>query len=154
MDELELRKVLEKRYEKIKLRTLPWYIYRAMREVQGDYGKIVVVLGACAIATAKAINRSKVGGITGFQADCVMWEFIRGFSHATGPMKLLRYENMLFPQYKDSFEKTIGKDTFTEIRKMARDNIEKSPDAHPVVMSHWKSIADGKVPFGYTIKGE
>ena len=36
-----------------------------------DYGKIVYAISACMIATANCIDRSEVGGITGFQSNYI-----------------------------------------------------------------------------------
>lgn len=94
-------------------------------------------------------------GITGFQASFVMWDFIKDwlFSSNECGMRLVDYDNMLYPQYEDKFQKTIGSDTFDALQNQAKRLIETDGDhAHPAVIEHWKSIAAGKVPFGYVVK--
>lgn len=93
-------------------------------------------------------------GITGFQASFVMWDFIRDwlFPRNECGMKIVDYDDMLYPQYWDKFEKIITKDTFEALQVAARKNLESSKQAHPNVIAHWQSIVDGNVPFGYVVK--
>ena len=105
------------------------------------------------IATAKYIDRSDVGGITGFQASFIGWEMIKEFFHESKiGMRLVDYEDMLYPQYEEKFKKIISKDIWESLQKQAEINLKESPDAHPKVIKHWKSIVEGKVPFGYKVK--
>ena len=94
-------------------------------------------------------------GITGFQSGATLWDFIRDWSYPenkTG-LRLINYDNMLYPQYGDMFEKTISEDTWKLIVEEAKNKLEKySKNSHPNVVAHWRSIANGILPFGYTIK--
>ena len=68
-------------------------------------------------------------------------------------MALIDYDNMLYPQYAYKFEKTIAPNTWKSLQEAVREKIEQDGEyAHPEVLKHWKSIADGIVPFGYQIK--
>lgn len=93
-------------------------------------------------------------GITGFQAGFVMWDFVRGWSktnNKTG-LRLVDYDDMLYPQYSDKFDKTISKETWESIQKEAAKLLEEHENGvNPVVYNHWKSIVDGNIPFGYTL---
>lgn len=95
-------------------------------------------------------------GITGFQAGVVMWDFIKDWLYNGNEcgMRLVDFDNMLYPQYEDNFQKTITSETFKALRKKAKELIKTNDGkyAHPAVIKHWKSIAAGKVPFGYVIK--
>lgn len=94
-------------------------------------------------------------GITGFQAGFVMWDFIRdwNYRHNKCGLKIIDYDNMLYPQYDERYAKTISSDTWNSLRKEAAENLKnRSEHSHPAVISHWKSIVDGIVPFGYTVK--
>ena len=94
-------------------------------------------------------------GITGFQASFVMWDFIKDwlFSSNECGMRLVNYDNMLYPQYEGEFQKTIAPDTFDALQNKAKRLIETDGDhAHPAVIEHWKSIAAGNIPFGYVVK--
>lgn len=130
---------------------LPEFINHLLNDYTHDYGTICHAIAAGAVATAWAMNNDPHGGITGFQAGAVMWEFVRNWMHEDGPMKLVRYDTMLYPQYEDHYDKVISKSTFDYLQEKARENLERG-EAHPSVMAHWQSIVDGNVPFGYSIK--
>lgn len=121
---------------------------------QHDYGTICHALAAGAVAACWAVNReSPSGGITGFQASAVMWEFIQRWGGREGPLRLIEYRDMLYPQYEERFEQTISEETWaylqTEAVKLLADGA-----AAPEVARHCKSIVGGKVPFGYKIAVE
>lgn len=96
-------------------------------------------------------------GITGFQAGFVMWDFIRDWMYTNNKcgLKIIDYDNMLYPQYGDRFEKIITDDTWNGLQEQAKKNLEEYENgrsAHPEVVAHWKSIVDGTIPFGYRLK--
>ena len=122
-----------------------------------DYGKIVYAICGCMKATCNYIDRSEVGGITGFQAGFIGWEMIKEYTITCNNefgMKLLNYGDLLYPQYEEKFEKTIDKETWEALRKEAYEKMKECPDAHPDVFNHWKSIWNGEVPFGFKVEGE
>jgi hypothetical protein len=150
---------------KVTLETLPEFLRHLTEDYKHDYGTICRAIAAGAVATAWAIDHSSVGGITGFQAGAVMWEFITHWmsEYKDKPLKLVNYENMLFPQYEDKFDTTISPDTWQYLQKEARRMLDNKPEkegvyevdhsqAHPAVRKHWQSIVDGKVPFGYRVR--
>lgn len=131
---------------------LAWLLFHRTRH---DYG---TVCNACAaLALAGAWYGAKREGITGFQAGFVMWGFIREWMYSenkTG-LRILNYDNLLYPQYSDRFEKTISKETWKSVQETAASYIEnEGSHAHPDVVKHWQSIVDGIVPFGFVIKEE
>ena len=91
-----------------------------------------------------------------------MWDFIFGWQKRNNKtsLKLVDYDEMLYPQYAYKFEKTISKDTWKQIQKAAKDLLEearkntKTQNVHSLVYQHWKEIASGKVPFGYELSAE
>ena len=126
---------------------------RLMNEYGHDYGTMVDAIGAIALAAA-SMGAHKMG-ITGFQAGCVMWDFIQNWTYKNNEcgLKLIDYDDMLYPQYEYKFEKYIDKHTFTKLREEAMVKLINDKNyAHPDVVNHWKSIINGKVPFGYKIK--
>jgi hypothetical protein len=124
-----------------------------MTKYNHDYGTVIEAMTAGAIAAIHVMNGDKFqGGITGFQAGCIMWEFIKRFNHLEGPMRLIMFEKMLYPQYEYNFERTISKETWEWLQEKAKEKMCKENRAHPDVEAHWQTIIDGKVPFGYTIK--
>lgn len=138
------------------LETLPAFLNHIMEDYQHDYGTICHAITAGGIATMWALNNHKQGGITGFQAGAVMWEFIRNWqktSNKTG-LRLVDYDNMLYPQYKEQFEKTISEGTWSALQAEAKSNMAETENidhVHPNVYDHWSSIASGKIPFGYRV---
>lgn len=134
--------------------TLADFCRHLMDDYQHDYGTVVHAVAACALAAAYAADRHSRGGITGFQGGFVMWDFIAEWQGLQDrPLRLVQFENMLYPQYDDSFDKTITPDTWAWIQAEAKKRLDEGPS--PVagrVWEHWRSIAvDGVVPFGYRV---
>lgn len=145
--------------------TLPSFIQHVMNEYVHDYGTVVHAIAACAIATAWACNRMEgaAGGITGFQASCLMWSFVRHwqFENNKCGLRILDYDDLLYPQYGYKFEKAIPERVWESVQKEARERYEEAASdmesgkpfcTSGAVMAHWKSIANGELPFGFVVK--
>lgn len=144
-------------YEQAKdvtVETLPAFIEKIVNGYIHDYGTICHAMTACSIATLWAINKTDKGGITGFQAGAIMWEFIRNWNYTNNKvgLRLIDFDNFLYPQYEDSYQKTISSKTFQLMTSEAKKNLVESKGANERVVRHWESIVNGVVPFGYTIK--
>lgn len=139
------------------LETLPGFLKKLTEDYGHDYGTICHAIAAGAIGAAWAVERCPQGGITGFQASAVMWEFIQKWESIEGPLRLIRYELMLYPQYEEQFaNKTIQKSTWEYLQKIAGEKLD-NPDngnAHGDVKKHWRSILNGQVPFGYEVAND
>jgi hypothetical protein len=138
------------------LETLPFFLKHLMEDYEHDYGTICHAISAGAVATAWAMNSHENGGITGFQAGCVMWEFIKHWNRTgnkTG-LKLVDYDNMLYPQYEKQFSKIISRDTWKAIQREAQSSLDKKEDhhVHMDVRHHWERIVAGYIPFGYKLE--
>ena len=139
------------------LETLPAFLTKLLEEFQHDYGTICHAIAASAIASAWAMNKTEQGGITGFQAGGVMWEFIKnwGYGGEPKPLALLDYSNMLYPQYEYHFQRKISGDTWKWLQKKAEDMLsDDGAMMHPNVIKHLQTIVDGVVPFGYEVESE
>ena len=151
----EEMKVHDEWYERARAteyKDLQSFIDELVNGYKHDYGTICHALAAGAVATVTAMNRTESGGITGFQASFVMWGFIKNFMRMTGALRLVRYEDMLYPQYQSDFEKIIRNDIWEYLQEEAKKNLEKDQGSvAQSVVAHWQSIVDGIVPFGYTI---
>lgn len=82
-----------------------------------------------------------------------MWEFIQNWTkknNKTG-LKLIDYDDMLYPQYKHKFEKVISKETWEALQLEATKRLLEENHACNEVKEHWKNIIKGIVPFGYKI---
>jgi len=151
-EEQGIHKEWAEEVKEMTLEKLPEFIRKLTQDYIHDYGTICHAIASGAIATAKAIDRSPAGGITGFQAGCIMWEMIRQWGvFGDGPLRMQQMENLLFPQYAYKFT-TISQDIWDRIQAMARENIAKNETAHPDVIAHWKSIEAGRVPFGLSVR--
>jgi hypothetical protein len=155
MNQKQFEEKWQGRLKEVKnIKRLPRFLRKMLKDAD-DYGSIAVALGYGSVACAWAMNKHKNGGITGFQAGFVMWTFIREWEHKhnkTG-LRILDYDNMLFPTYEDRFEKTITKSMWESLQEMAKKKLEeKEEHVAPRVINHWQSIVDGTVPFGYTVK--
>lgn len=137
------------------IETLPEFIKHLLNDYYHDYGTVCHAIAACALGAAWA--GASAEGITGFQAGFVMWDFIRrwNFPNNESGLRILDYDNMLYPQYRYKFEKTIDHERWEKLQEMARKNLEEKGEAvHPDVKAHWESIVAGNVPFGYVVREE
>ena len=69
-------------------------------------------------------------------------------------LKIVNYDEMLYPQYDYKFDKCISLETFRAMQSQAKELLKNKNFAHPDVVKHWESIANGEVPFGYTVKDD
>lgn len=126
-----------------------------MFNYEHDYGTIIHAVAAGAIATIHAINRgSPFGGISGFQAGAIALQIWCEFLHVEGPFRVVEYHDMLFPQYKNKFDKTMTYETFSWLKEKAQKFLENPESLHPKVKKHLKTIVNGKVPFGFKLSKE
>lgn len=152
-NEFEAKEILEKERKNIKsLDDLMNYIQNIRDNYDVGYGTAPRAIAQAVLATSHYL--ADVFGITGFQASCVMWDFIKDWSFRGNKcgLKITNYDDMLYPQYNYKFQKTIKKDTFEALQKAAENNLEKYKSASSNVIEHWQSIVDGNVPFGYIIE--
>lgn len=152
-EEMHLEKEWFEEAKKIEtVEDLAKFVNHMLNDYNHDYGTCCYAVAACAVAGAWL--GASVQWITGFQAGLVMFEFIRHWTKEANKcgLKLVDYDEFLFPQYEEKFDKTISKETWENIQKAARNNLEKEDDfVHPRVRAHWKKIVDGIVPFGYKV---
>ena len=158
----EKDKVHEQWYEeakKVTPATIGEFVRHLTEDYVHDYGTICYAVAAAAVAAAHAVDHSPTGGITGFQAGAIMWEFIDKWGAMDkGPKRMVCYENMLYPQYEDKFDKTISKETWEYLQKKAKEHLAENGALRQltssVVVQHWESIAKGIIPFGYRVASE
>lgn len=151
--EFEVREQLQNERKNIQsFDDLVAFLEKIKNTCNTGYGTAPRSIAQAALATAWYLSSDF--GITGFQASFVMWDFIRDwrFTNNKCGMKIVDYDDMLYPQYQYKFEKAITKDTFETLQEAARKNLEDKEGAHPNVVAHWQSIVDGKVPFGYVVR--
>jgi len=154
-NEIKLKEEWQAEAKKQTLETLPAFL-KKLCDFDHGYGTIPRALAAGAVGAAHALNSAPgaKGGVTGFQAGCVMWDFIDNWgSSGRGPRRLVAYDDMLYPQYADKFKKTISKSIWDYLQEEAKKNLSGERfNAHENVKAHWESIVDGQVPFGYRVE--
>lgn len=95
-------------------------------------------------------------GTTGFQKSYTIFRFLFtfNFQHNKTGLKLVNYDDMLYPQYAYLFAPVISKAVWKNMQSQAEKMLQEHKDeyVHPDVKAHWQSIVDGVVPFGYTVK--
>lgn len=160
-EEMHLEKEWFEQARKQKLETLPEFMNHILNDYCHSYGTICHAISACALAAAWAANHSDQGGITGFQSGFVMWDFVRQWAYRNNKtsLRIIDYDKMLYPQYKDYFEgRTIYQSTWETLQNEAKrrlDEIDSGEEsAADSVIAHWKNIVNGVVPFGYKIKND
>lgn len=152
LNEFEARDLLaEKRKEIKSFEDLTAFLQEVKDNYNYDYGVAPRSIAQACLATAWYF--ADVFGITGFQAGFVMWEFVRdwNFPYNQTGLRIVDFDNMLYPQYEDKFQKTITPDVWTQLQVQAKKNLEERDHVHPAVAAHWQSIVDGVVPFGYVV---
>ena len=130
------------------------FVRHLLDDYDHDYGTICHAASAAAVAACWAIDGDgRQGGITGFQAGCIMWGFIRRWKDEEGPLRLVSYESMLYPQCKQDFDNVIDSGTWKYLQEEATRKLDESPTpVHSNVAAHWQSIVDGTVPFGFSVR--
>lgn len=165
MQEIKEEDGVHKAWYEVKPKTpaeLAEFVTKLLTEYHHDYGTICHAVAAAAVAAARTVSADeKQGGITGFQASAIMWQFVRHWMRERGPMRMQRMEHLLFPQHADDF-RTIPLETFRWLQEEASKRLGEGPtkldpneagvSAHPDVVAHWKRIVAGEVPFGLRIK--
>lgn len=129
------------------------FVKRLATDYEHDYGTICHAMHAAMKAAMRVVDESPQGGITGFQASCIGWMQIHDlFGYGDGdPLRIVNYNDMLFPQYEEKFANRISPETWASLQKQAKKNLESKAEAHPNVKAHWETIAAGRVPFGYEV---
>ena len=126
-----IHKEWHKEAKEMTMEKLPEFIRKLTEDYGHDYGTIVHALTAGAIGTMWAMDRTPHGGIAGFQAGCIMWQFIREWNKSGNKcgMALLDYDNLLYPQYEYKFDKAITPSAWEAIQKEAKKHLEESEKA-------------------------
>lgn len=154
-EEMQPQKEWFKRAKDIRnIEELAAFAKELLVDTEHDYGTVCHAIAALALGAGHLGSYTQ--GITGFQAGFVMWDFIKQweFNNNKCGLKIINYDNMLYPQYGVNFEKVIKPETFKRLQEVAAKELSR-PNidfyVHPEVKAHWQSIVDGNVPFGYKV---
>lgn len=152
-EEMNLHKQWYKDAKEQTLETLPAFL-KELSEHKHDVGTIVHAITASALAAAFAMNASPQGRISVCQGWFVTVQFIFNLWYTTNKcgLRILDYDDMLYPRNEVLFRKTITSKVWESLQEEAKNKLEKeSAHAHPDTIVHWQSIVDGVVPFGYEV---
>ena len=89
--------------------------------------------------------------VTGFQASWADMQFLKRTRNLKDGFRILNYENLLYPQYKNefTFEKLL-EDNLDHIQEKAKELLRRTENedgtysAAPEVVKHWQMIVDYK----------
>ena len=161
-EDMHLEKEWHEEAKKQTLETLPKFIDHLMHDYDHDYGTIVKAMACAMFATFNICNEMDEGynGLTGFQASFIPWQIMTelGIFNSKSGKRIQLFDDLLFPQYEHKFN-CISTEVWEEVQELAKENYKDAEAhnfklVHPSVVEHWKSIIDGKVPFGLKVVDE
>lgn len=125
-EDMKIHEEWYKQSNDVTVETLPGFIKHLTEDYQHDYGTICHAMVAGALAAIRAIDKAPTGGITGFQAGCIMWEFVRHWNYQGNKcgLKILDYDNLLYPQHEDKFVKTMTPSVWENVQREAKEQIK------------------------------
>jgi hypothetical protein len=136
--------------------TLQAFIERLTNDYVHDYRTIAHAAAASALAAVNAVDESDQGGLIGYQINYILWRIILKIgAYPEGALLYMsNFDNMLYPQYADQFERTLKVAHWAAIQKRAAEALASTPvnEVDPQVREHWQSIVDGTVPFGWSVE--
>lgn len=130
------------------------FIEKCRKDYSCDYGAAPHAIAQASLAVAWYLAIEM--GLTGFQGEFVMWEFIKGWEFTDNKcgLAIINYDNMLYPRYASRFHgMSISQDRWSRIQNEAKRLLNEE-DACEIVRNHWQAIANGHVPFMCTIREE
>ena len=115
----------------------------ALVSQQHDYGTCVYAMSMSAVAAFNYVAHAL--GVTGFQASCADMDILKRTRSMDSGFRIINYADLLYPQYLTeehfpSAEQLIEECAET-LSKQAKENLAKSPTAHPSVIAHWERLA-------------
>lgn len=122
-----------------------------------SYSTIVNGMSSAMLGVFRYIDGTPQGGITGMQASFLGWSMLRHFLCLEGAVSLVRYENLLFPQYDHTFGKLMSRSTWNSLVADAKERLtkltgEQAREMSQAVYQRWQTIAEGVLPNGFELK--
>lgn len=148
IDEFAIKKELEEKRKNIgSFEELAEFLKDIKDNYNAGYGGAPRSIAQACLATGWFL--SSEFGITGFQAGCVMWDFICGWSYTNNEvgLQIIDYDNLLYPQYDYKFENfTISNRQKDKLIEVAQSRLDTETMAAPAVINRWKELAAGVMP--------
>ena len=157
MDEKEYR---DARYAEAKNVKTPAELAAFVEKVSNephDYGTIIYACCAAMHAAFHTVNASPNGGITGFQAGCLMWEMVRqyGMFGKEGLLRIQDFSNLMYPQYDEKFGARISREWADKLKETAAAKLRELPSSgSSKVRQRMQEIADGRLPEFVSVSDE
>ena len=108
-----------------------------------DYGTCCYAMSLAAVAAFNYVAGKL--GVTGFQSSCADLDFLRRTRSMKGPFIILKAEDMVFPQYDLPGRLREAMDEWQPwVKEQAEKHLEETDMAHPIVIAHWKMLAQTK----------
>lgn len=149
MSEKEYR---EARFAEAKEIRLPKELAKFVEKVSAephDYGTIVMACAAAMKAAFNVVNASPSGGITGFQAGCLMWEMIEEFGMfgEDAQLRILDFADVMYPQYDHKFLNCVDPERAKLLADLAKRRLaESTVGIHPEVRARMEQVSRGEFP--------
>jgi len=107
---------------------------------------------AGALATIIAMATANAQPLTAQASDRVMFIFITRWKGIIGPIKLLRFEAMLYPALKSSFDSVMSCEVWGYLQGRAQRLLLDPKQKRQAWREHWTRIVTGTVPFGWKLE--
>lgn len=107
---------------------------------------------AGALATIVAMATANAQPLTAQASDRVMFIFITRWKGIVGPIKLLRFESMLYPALKSSFDSVISPEIWGYLQSRAQRLLLDPKQRSRTWREHWTRIVTGEIPFGWKLE--
>ena len=106
-----------------------------------DYGTCVYAMSIAAVAAFNHVARKL--GVSGFQASCADMDVLTRTRRFKGPWCITDLDNTLYPQYdvQARLAEYIADNRGWQREQAQKLLAERSEDAHPDVVAHWKKLA-------------
>ena len=118
---------------------------KALQESPHTYGTIVDAVVEGMLATFRMLDQSRGGGITGFQASCVLSSFIDKFYMHGKPFVLVDLSKLVFPE--KSLDDILDNQLTLESRNWFYKEAQRLLDAQNDHLSKHPTGADDKTPY-------
>ena len=140
-EDMNLQDEWFKKAKSMKPDDFPEFFRELTEDYEHDYGTVCHAMAAIGLAAMWAFNNSEGarGGITGFQAGCVMWDVIRNMNYESNKcgLRLQDMDLLLYPQYEYKF-RTIDSDTWKYVQEEAKNRIAENEKVHEKYLNDMK----------------
>ncbi len=142
---------------RVTLKNLNKFLDKILNDYEHDHDTVCYAAVAGITATLWAMDSGLQGGIIEHESIAITEELLRywWYPHNKCGLEIIDFDKMIYPQYRDRYEKTISKYIWDKIQREASNKIKQAEDGEidpdNYVVQHWVDIVNNKVPFGYRV---